>query len=415
MFFPFRVIIAGCLAVEMPMKIHRFLFLLFFLTSASIVRPQVQPSIGHPIRKIPFAKEKNSELFVNGRTVIGAIEYSGLDVDNEDYGVFIDDAVYETDFIANLRENRTNIQVDEPFSSDKVEKVLKMLKEWLARRGYPNADVAAYGTKLPRNRMRLRFSVERGPLVRVMEINFVGNKSISNDEFVEDLKKCSGDSWERYDQRRYEYYTQKCSRALMYGKGFFRARIRGITSQLFTKDQRVTVEVDEGIRYRWGQIKIEGETVFTEKEILEMFGQKSGDVADGKSLQDFVYEGLKRGYSEKGYIQFNAEFDPEFVEPEANGFDGVVSALIIIDEGKKFIVRRIEFTGISSDEEKSLRKDLELKEGEIFVPSKLESYIDKINKTGQFYFVDKDQHVEILTNEEAGNLDLVISLKKFQL
>lgn len=161
-------------------------------------------------------------------------------------------------------------------------------------------------------------------------------------------------------------------------------------------------------------MKIEGTKSFSYKEILEMFGHKAGDIADGRDLQDFVYERLKREYGEKGHVLYNAEFEPEFVEPLAEGVDGSVNLHITIEEGKKFTIRRIIFTGINGNEERSLKEGFTLKEGGLFVPSKLESWVDQINKTERFYFVDKDQHVEIRTDEEEGDLDLVINLKKFQ-
>jgi outer membrane protein insertion porin family len=170
--------------------------------------------------------------------------------------------------------------------------------------------------------------------------------------------------------------------------------------------------VSEGIRYRWGEIKIEGVTVFSKKEILDIGGFVQGDVADGKALQDFVYDRLKDAYGEKGYVQYNAEFDPNVVKPSVEDGDGTVDVLITIDEGRKYSVRRIIYKGIPLSEEEALRRGFDLREGDVFVQRKLKASIERINEAELYYHIDPDRDVEILANDESADVDVVINVKK---
>ena len=352
--------------------------------------------------------------FEDGKTVIAEVKFIGLDSDYEEYDETIGKQLPESDCWKLLRDNRATINVEDKFYGGKVSKVVKLLREWLASNGYDRAEIIALGEKLPRNQMKLIFAIKRGELARVSEIIFDGNVNISNEEFVADFKQCINNGWEIFDSRKYQYITQKCSRALMFSKGFFQAKINNINRRLVDNNYVVTIGVHEGIRYRIGEIKIKGAKVFTEKEILEMFGQKEGDVANGKLLQDFFYEKLKRSYADKGFILYNSEFDPDFVEPVAEDLDGIVNIKGEIDEGNVFKIRKIEFVGIDKETASALKESFSLRDGEIFNQSKFEEGIKKINEMKEFDFVDKDVDVEIRTDEDASDLDLVIKVSKIE-
>jgi hypothetical protein len=144
--------------------------------------------------------------------------------------------------------------------------------------------------RLPENQTRLRFSVDRGPLIATKAIRFIGNDTSLKRRVREKSKGLFGREWERYDRRRYDYFTQKCSRELLFSKGFFRARIIETKSEIRDGVRNVVVVLTEGPRYRLGKITIDGNQVFSDREILEFFGQKSGDIANGQDLKDFAFE-----------------------------------------------------------------------------------------------------------------------------
>lgn len=253
---------------------------------------------------------------------------------------------------------------------------------------------------------------QSGPPVTTIEIRFSGNERVPNSELVENFKSCSGGQWKEFTQRSYEYFAQKCSRPLMYSKGFWRANVADVTHRLHHATLAVQVKVIEGPRYRLGKVKIEGNEILSEKEILEVLGQRAGDIADGRAIQDFVYERLKQRYDALGYVQYNAEFEPSFTDPRDWKLDGVVDVLLTIDEGRRFKVRRIRFAGVDDKESELLVGEFLFKSGEIFSGRKLQDAVDKFNELGRFEIIDKDQDVEIRTDEEGGDVDLVITLRK---
>lgn len=219
----------------------------------------------------------------------------------------------------------------------------------------------------------------------------------------------------------------------MFSKGYFQARIGepqvvGLgykrtgfpILKLFplplvtSKDDtlKIIVPVTEGKIFRVGELKVEGNSIFSEQQILTGVGLKKGEIADGKRLQEAVYEDLKKAYGSQGFVLYNAEFEPTFKDNPANPNEGIVDVTITIDEGKQFRLRRLEFSGNTFTRDKILRREVLINEGDIYNQRNLEISVVRLNQTGYFDPIDKDQDVEIRTDEEQGDVDLVVKVKE---
>ena len=129
---------------------------------------------------------------------------------------------------------------------------------------------------------------------------------------------------------------------------------------------KIIVPVTEGKVFRVGELKVEGNSIFSEQQILSFVGLKKGEIADGKRLQDAVYEDLKKAYGSQGFVQYNAEFEPDFKDNPANPNEGIVDITITIDEGKQFTLRRLEFVGNTFTRDRVMRREFLINEGDIY-------------------------------------------------
>jgi outer membrane protein insertion porin family len=219
----------------------------------------------------------------------------------------------------------------------------------------------------------------------------------------------------------------------MFSKGYFTARIGdpvveglGLKRTDFiplitlpipfisSKDDtlRITIPVTEGKIFRVGDLKVEGNSIFSEQQILAYVGLKKGEIADGKRLQDAVYEDLKNVYGQQGFVQYTAEFEPDFKENPANPSEGIVDIKIVIDEGKQYTLRRLEFTGNTFTRDRVMRREFLINEGDIYNSRFLEISVARLNQTQYFDPIDKDQDVEIRTDDEQGDVDLIVKIKE---
>ena len=396
------------------MKHAKYLFIAFsFLALTAISLIQINAQNNKSPKQIKILNNLGAIPFEDGKTIIAEIEFMGLDLVGVQTDEDDESLITETDVLRVMREGLAKIEMGEAFYGYKVAKAVKAIRGLLPSKGYDKAEVNAFGEKLPNNRMKLIFSIKRGELARISEIRFEGTKNITNEQLIADFKQCSGNSWKIFEPRRYQFYLRICSLRFMFSKGYFKARIGEPRREFLNGQPIVTVDVNEGVRFRYGEIKVTGATVFTSEKILEFGGIKEGEVANGKALQEFVYEKLKRIYADKGYVLYDADFDPTFIEPQADGLDAVVDLSIKIDEGKQFKLEKIEFIGLEKERVEELRKQFSLQEGETYNQSKIEEGFKKINELREFYPIDLDSsYVEILIKEpEKENENAIIAEK----
>lgn len=349
-------------------------------------------------------------------------------------------AVPESDVLKAFREQRVGISKEATYNPANAQKGIRVIRELLASKGYPNAKVTIQEDEVSATSNAVTFKVDQGNRSRIVEIEFEGNQVFKDGELrgALQLVKETGlisrfQGQDILDLRKLQYDLQKNVRSYMFSKGYFQARIgepqvvglgyrrTGIPilgvlplPVISSKDDtlRIIIPVSEGKVFRVGELKVEGNSIFSEQQILGYVGLKKGEIADGKRLQEAVYENLKKVYGSQGFVLYNAEFQPDFKENPANANEGIVDITIMIDEGRQFRLRRLEFTGNTFTRDKILRREVLINEGDIYNQAALENSIIRLNQTGYFDPIDKDQDVEIRTNEDQGDVDLVVKVRE---
>ncbi len=349
-------------------------------------------------------------------------------------------AVPESDVLKAFREGRVNISKEAVYNPVNAQKGVRVIREQLASKGFPNAKVTVKEEEVSATSVAVTFNVEQGNRSRIIDIEFEGNEVFKDSELRAQLQlvretglvsRFKGQ--DILDLRKLEYDLQKNVRSYMSSKGYFQARIGepqvvGLGVQrtdflplitlplplLSSKDDtlKIIVPVSEGKVYRVGDVKVEGNSIFSEAQILGGLGLKKGEIANGKRLQEGVYEDLKKAYGSQGFVLYNAEFEPEFKDSPTNPKEGVLDITINIDEGKQFRLRRLEFTGNTFTRDKILRREVLINEGDIYNQGLIETSVLRLNQTQYFDPLDKDKDVEIRTDEEQGEVDLVVKVRE---
>jgi outer membrane protein insertion porin family len=339
-------------------------------------------------------------------------------------------SVPESDVLKTFRERRVGVSKESIYDPVKVRNATRVLKELLAAHGHPNATIEIRLDEVSATSTAITFDINEGERVRVVEIQFEGNNVFKDGQLRGAMKyvKEAGlitrfrgqDILDRekldVDLRLVDNY--------MRSKGYLQARhgeprVEGVGPRrtgfpilpipfLSSVDEglRVIVPITEGKIYRIGEIKVEGNSIFSEEAIRAVIGLNKGDVANGERVSKGLFEQLKKYYGGQGFIEYTAEPVPTFKDNPQNANEGIVDFLITIEEGKQFTLRRLEFIGNTFTRDNVLRREVLVNEGDIYNENLWEYSVVKLNQLGYFDPIEKDKDAERRTNEEEATVDI---------
>ena len=158
--------------------------------------------------------------------------------------------------------------------------------------------------------------------------------------------------------------------------------------------------IEEGPRWKLGEIEIEGAEVLPEGLLRQMFKDPQG----GWLRSDVIDEGVEQIgelYRNSGYIF--ADVKMEIIERD----DLVADLLVTVEENDQFRVGRLEFTGNDRTRDRVLRRQMLLKEGDVFNSGMLRTSLLRLSQL-EYYVVNDDDPVEVNYDTDDQQVDLVV-------
>ncbi|MDQ3174964.1 MAG: outer membrane protein assembly factor BamA [Acidobacteriota bacterium] len=338
-------------------------------------------------------------------------------------------SVAESDVLKAFRERRVGVSKESIYDPVKVRNAIRVLKELLAARGHPNATIEEKGEEVSATSRAITFVINEGDRVRVVEVQFEGNTIFSDGKLRGAMKyvKEAGlisrfKGQDILDREKLEVDLRLVDN-YMRAKGYLQARhgeprVEGVGPRrtglfiplpfLSSLDEglRVTIPITEGKIYRIGEMKIDGNSIFSEEQIRSIIGLNKGDIANGEKISKALFENLKKYYGAQGFIEYTAEPNPTFKDNPQNPNEGIVDFVVTIEEGKQFTLRRLEFVGNTFTRDNVMRREVLLNEGDIYNQSAWEYSVIKLNQSGYFEPIDKDKDADFRTNEEEATVDI---------
>lgn len=349
--------------------------------------------------------------------IIRALEFKGLS------------SIEESDVLKAFRERRVGVSKESIYDPVKVRAATRVLKELLAAKGHPNATVEEQRDEVTATSVALTFNIDEGDRVRVVEVHFEGNNVFSDGSLRSAMKYVKEAGFisrlkgqDILDREKLDVDLRLVDN-YMRSKGYLQARhgeprVEGVGPRrtgffiplpfLSSVDEglRVTVPVVEGKIYRIGDMKIEGNSIYSEDQIRLVIGLNKGDVADSEKIGKALFENLKKIYGAQGFIEYTAEPTPSFRDDPQNANQGIVDFTITIEEGKQFELRRLEFVGNTFTRDNVLRREVLLNEGDIYSQTAWDYSIVKLNQLGYFDPIDKEKDADFKTNDEEAKVDI---------
>jgi outer membrane protein insertion porin family len=275
------------------------------------------------------------------------------------------------------------------FSRSKVRADVARIIELYRRQGRFAASVEPKMVPLSQNRVDVVFEIVEGPKSKVRKINIIGNKEFSDGRLRGEMAtKQSGltkifSSGTSYDPDRLAYDQQKL-RQFYLTNGYADFRVISAVAEL-TPDKRdfiITYVVEEGQRYKFGDVSVESDIRDVKPETLRpLVKMRKGQWYNAKQVEDTV-DTLTETAGLLGYAF--ADVRPEFNRDK----DALTMSVVYkVADAPRVYVERIDINGNTHTKDKVVRREFRLAEGDAFNSFRVKRSRDRIQSLG--FFQDK--------------------------
>ena len=347
------------------------------------------------------------------RPLIRTVEYEGMK------------SFKESDVLEKFRDLRVGLSVDSTFDPSNLPLARRAIKGLLDENGRPLGRVEVETEHITSTSEKIVFKIDEGPKVRIGNIDFEGNTVFSDDELGKalELTKPRGlmsifKGQDKFIKNKIEYDLQLnlIERYREVGHIFARAgepdaRIVEAPKGLLigfrkTKQQYyLTIPIEEGEQYFWNNFEIEGLDSFDEDVVKAAYDIVPGEVVNYVALREASDE-LKKAYSTSGYLDM-------VVIPnlDADRDNKTVDVRLQVDEGKQYLVNRIDFGGNTKTRDKVLRREFLLEEQQLFNGTSLDWSVLRLNQLGFFEPIEEADY-EVIKRPSEGEVDILVTVEE---
>lgn len=267
------------------------------------------------------------------------------------------------------------------------------------------------------NRVKLVVAIDKGDKIKIGGINFIGSSKFSDKK----LRSAMSDTKQRNPIRilkASKFIKDKYKGDLVKvidkykEKGFRDARIisDSVTFNKEKNDLTINVNIEEGNKYYFGNIKFLGNTVYSDQGLKSILGVKKGDVYNGVLLEKRIADKSKPDgdditnlYQNNGYLFSNIN------AVEVKTANDTIDFEIRVTEGPIAYFNKITVVGNDKTNDEVIYRELRTKPGEKY--SK-EDLVRTIREIGQLGFFDPEAIDPKFKNVDSssGTVDIEYNL-----
>lgn len=255
-----------------------------------------------------------------------------------------------------------------PFSETTIEADKQAIQEAYAAIGRSDATVTTQTYDVGNGRVNLAFVINEGDRTKISQINFVGNQAYSAGRLrsVINTKKSGPFSFltrkDVYDEMKMRA-DEEALRQFYFNRGY--ADFELVSSEAVldesTNEYVITFTVNEGERYKFGDITVESTVEGVDAEELKgLLESRQGDIYRANDVQDSMSQ-ISQSVTAKGYPF--ARVTPRGNRDFANH---TIAVDYLVDQGERAYVERIEIRGNTRTRDFVIRREFDISEGDAF-------------------------------------------------
>ena len=315
--------------------------------------------------------------------------------------------VRDVDFVGNKHvstnelQDKIDLKLGSVYNPVDVQRARERMKEHYESEGYFEVQITPDIEKFADGDVKVVFTINEGRQMKIEEIVIRGNRGLTDKQIKNAMATQERQYWILRGTVQRQRLDEDVDRILQTynDHGYIQARVESHDVTVDREKARVTINivVVEGSQHHVASVGFTGVTLVPESEVRRQVKLKAGDVFSRSALRDSV-KSIEDLYSNIG--RASAEVNPKLdVQPESK-----IAILFEVSEGPTVYVERINIAGNVRSQDKILRRELQMAEGEIFTLRKLQRSKQRLTNLGYF------EKVEVNTAPGSDKTKIVVNI-----
>jgi outer membrane protein insertion porin family len=373
----------------------------------AVILGRVKSAIGAPFSP--------SQLSEDVRAVFALGFFDDVQIKVEDFegGVKVAFTVVErpfvrdVDFVGNKQVATTDLQdkidlkLGSVYNPVEVQRARERMKEYYESEGYFEVQITPDIEKFADGDVKVVFTINEGRQMKIERIVIRGNRGLTDKQIKNAMATQERQYWILRGTVQRQKLDEDVDRILqLYNDhGYIQARVESHDVTVDREKARVTLNivVVEGSQHHVASAGFTGVTLMPEAELRRQMKLKPGDVFSRSALRESV-KAIEDLYSNVG--RASADINPKVeILP-----DSKIGIVLEINEGPTVYVERINIAGNVRSQDKILRRELQMAEGELFTLRKLQRSKQRLTNLGYF------ERVELTTAPGTDKTKIVVNV-----
>lgn len=288
------------------------------------------------------------------------------------------------------------------FDRSILDQVTQELRRQYFSNGRYGVEIETKVEDLPDNRVNLAIVIDEADVAVIRGINIVGNHAFKDDELKAQLNSRTT-AWWRFFGSSDHYSQQNLAGDLESLTSYYQNRgyinfVIDSTQVSLSPDRKsiyITINVDEGARYKVSGVQLSGELILPAEELRKLISIKPGDVFSREAATQSAKD-IGDRLGDEGYAFAKAE-----PVPEIDDKNHTVNLNFVVQPGSRYYVRHVNFSGNYKTRDEVLRQETRQLESSLFSAT---SVARTRTRLARLPFIE---NVDVETVPVPGSNDLV--------
>ncbi|MEY4370608.1 MAG: outer membrane protein omp1 [Pseudomonadota bacterium] len=330
-------------------------------------------------------------------------------IENPIVNFFYINGVKDTDLdqvnkIITLKENSI-------FSSSKLKKDIESTREFLNATGYYQASIVPEVIKVDNNQVNLIINIDKKEISKIKSIYFIGSKFFSNSQLI-DVITSSEDGWWKFfstsalSEQRIELDKQLL-KDFYKSKSFYDVQIESAFASVDKNNNfTLTFSINSGKKYKFGDYDLKVLGLVLKDEDTSEIKNISNKLLKNEFYSPLIINKLNKQVT--SFLESKRYDNFEINIQDVKATDTNINVIIQLNDGQKSLVNKINIKGNTITEEKTIRDNLIISEGDQLNSSKIKKSVDSIKSKQLFSKVE----YKIEESEKKNFKDLNLFVKE---